>query len=77
MRPNAIRRCGAVAVLAASLVLSAGAAVLTTITVDGDMSDWGAVLSDPIQTSFDGPGGTLPDLDAPVQSTGRDLSAFA
>ncbi|MCZ6649910.1 MAG: hypothetical protein O7D35_04515 [Acidobacteria bacterium] len=59
------------------MVLSAGAAVLTTITVDGDMSDWGAVLSDPIQTSFDGPGGTLPDLDAPVQSTGRDLSAFA
>ena len=77
MRSNALKKCGAIAVMAATLVLTVEAAVLTTITVDGDMSDWGAVLSDPLQTSFDGPGGTLPDLDAPVQSTGRDLSTFA
>jgi len=53
------------------------AAVLTTITVDGDMSDWSAVLADPYQTAYDGPALGLPDLDAPVQSTGRDLMAFA
>ena len=51
--------------------------VLTSISVDGNMSDWSAVLADPLQTTIDGPGGGLTDLDAPVQSTGRDLSAFA
>jgi uncharacterized repeat protein (TIGR01451 family) len=54
-----------------------GAAVLTTITVDGNMGDWSSVLADPLQTSFDGPGGGLTDLDAPVPSTGRDLATFA
>jgi hypothetical protein len=57
--------------------LLAGAAVLTTITVDGNMGDWGAVLADPLQVSLDGPAGGMADLDAPVQSTGRDLTTFA
>ena len=38
------------------------AAVLTTITVDGDMSDWSAVLADPYQTAYDGPALGLVDL---------------
>ena len=53
-------------------------------TMDGDMTDWANVLSDPDNNSCDGAtdnSGTTyepqPDLDAPVQSTGRDLSHFA
>lgn len=53
------------------------ALVLTTITVDGNMSDWSAVLADPNQTAYDGPAQGLVDRDAPVQSTGRDLTTFA
>lgn len=56
---------------------TAHAAVLNTITVDGNMADWSAVLAEPAQVSLDGPAGGLPDLDAPIPSTGRDLSAFA
>jgi uncharacterized repeat protein (TIGR01451 family) len=55
----------------------ATAQVLTTITIDGQMGDWAAVLADPYQAANDGPAGALPDLDAPVQSTGRDLNTFA
>ena len=55
----------------------AGAFVLTTITIDGNMGDWAAVLAEPAQTSIDGPAGGLADRDAPVQSTGRDLTTFA
>jgi len=51
--------------------------VLTTITIDGNTGDWGAVLAEPSQTSIDGPAGGLLDRDAPVQSTGRDLTMFA
>lgn len=51
--------------------------VLTTIVVDGDTADWSAVLAEPLQTAQDGPAGGLPDRDAPVPSTGRDLTAFA
>src|SRR5262245_50480216 len=51
----------------------AGAVVLKTIVVDGNMADWTDVLADPLQTSADG----TPDLDAPVPSTGRDLVRFA
>lgn len=64
-------------VLAGVLPLTAPAAVLTGITVDGDMSDWSAVLADSFQSAQDGPAGGLADLDAPIQSTGRDLSRFA
>ena len=56
---------------------SAPAQVLTTINIDGNMGDWTAVLADPYQHTYDGPAGGLPDLDSPVQSTGRDLSDFA
>jgi uncharacterized repeat protein (TIGR01451 family) len=67
-----------VSLLVATLAsTSAWTQVLTTIQIDGNMSDWAAVLTDPYQRSDDGPGGALPDLDAPVQSTGRDLTAFA
>jgi len=53
------------------------ALVLTSITVDGNMSDWTAVKADPFQFAMDGPAGGLIDRDAPVGSTGRDLTAFA
>jgi uncharacterized repeat protein (TIGR01451 family) len=53
------------------------ALVLTSITVDGNMSDWSAVNADPFQFAQDGPAGGLIDRDAPVGSTGRDLTAFS
>ncbi len=40
------------------------------------MSDWTAVLADPDNNVCDGPAGGLIDRDAPVQSTGRDLTHF-
>ncbi len=49
----------------------------TIITVDGDISDWAPVHADPDNNVCDGPSGGLTDLDAPVQSTGRDLTHFA
>jgi len=60
-----------------AMVVAQRAAVLQTIQIDGDMSDWAAVLADPFQSSSDGPAGGLADADGPVQSTGRDLLAFA
>ena len=54
-----------------------GAFTLTTIIVDGDTSDWASVLADPDNNVCDGPAGGLADLDAPVQSTGRDIVQFA
>ena len=64
-------------VLLGSLLLiePATAAVLTTITLDGNMGDWGAVLADPKQASFDGPAVPLPDLDSPSAAS-RDLTTF-
>lgn len=53
------------------------ALVLTSITIDGSMADWAGVLADPFQFAADGPAGALPDKDAPVGSTGRDLTGFA
>ncbi|MBW2699772.1 MAG: hypothetical protein JRF33_03045, partial [Deltaproteobacteria bacterium] len=55
----------------------------TTITVDGDFSDWSAVLTNPVQVTRDGDGSSFdcaisPDLDCPVGGgTGRDLMLFA
>ena len=73
-----IQRLSVVAAIACALASStARAQVLTTITTDGDMSDWGAVLADGRQTAEDGPAAGLADLDAPVPSTGRDLTRFA
>lgn len=80
MRVEIVRRRGlaAAAVFAACLVApSVHAQILTTIAVDGDMADWAAVLADPFQTAYDGPAAGLLDLDAPVPSTGRDLTTFA
>ncbi|MDH4107220.1 MAG: hypothetical protein OEW35_02795 [Gammaproteobacteria bacterium] len=54
-----------------------GQFTLTTIGVDGDLSDWTAVLADIDNNVCDGPSGGLTDRDAPVQSTGRDLTHFA
>ena len=54
-----------------------GAFTLTTISVDGDTSDWASVLADPDNNVCDGPAGGITDLDAPVQSTGRDIVQFA
>jgi hypothetical protein len=53
------------------------------ITADGDMADWGTpsqagtVLGDQDNNVCDGPSGGLTDLDAPIQSTGRDIVQFS
>jgi len=83
MGNTVVRRFARFAVFAA--VCAAGASapmtraqVLTTITLDGNMGDWATVLADPYQKSSDGPAaGAPPDRDAPVASTGRDLTGFA
>jgi len=49
----------------------------TTITLDGNMADWAPVHADTDNNVCDGPSGGLLDRDAPVQSTGRDLTHFA
>jgi len=75
-----MRRVVGSIVLAAAVgwvCLPAEAFVLTPIVVDGNTNDWAAVLAEPSQTSVDGPAGGLIDRDAPVQSTGRDLTMFA
>lgn len=72
----AVLAFGAV-VLAAVALAPCEAAVLKTITVDGNLADWSDVLADPVQRSLDGPAGSLVDRDAPVPTTGRDLTEFA
>jgi hypothetical protein len=49
----------------------------TTITLDGNMADWAPVHADTDNNVCDGPANGLTDRDAPVQSTGRDLTHFA
>ena len=61
------------AVALAGTAQPASALVLKTITVDGSMADWSDVLADPTQNCTDG----VPDKDAPVPTTGRDLERFA
>lgn len=71
-------RGAAAAILAIALGgVPARAWVLKSITVDGSTSDWTDVKADPMQWAPDGPAAGLPDLDAPVPSTGRDLTGFA
>jgi hypothetical protein len=76
------------ATLLATLVPLAGWAVCTcgfgdgqftqlTIAVDGNMADWTPVHADTDNNVCDGPANSLLDRDAPVQSTGRDLTHFA
>jgi uncharacterized repeat protein (TIGR01451 family) len=48
-----------------------------SINVNGNTSDWAAVHADVDNNVCDGPANGLTDLDAPVQSTGRDLTHFA
>lgn len=53
------------------------------LTMDGDVADWGTlsqpgtILNDEDNNVCDGPSGGIPDLDAPVQSTGRDIVQFS
>jgi hypothetical protein len=47
----------------------------TGVTVDGSMADWAVIHADPDNNVCDGP--PIADRDAPVQSTGRDLTHFA
>ncbi|GFO67802.1 hypothetical protein GMLC_13810 [Geomonas limicola] len=47
------------------------------ITIDGTMSDWSSITANPNNNICDGyPSSALSDLDAPIQSTGRDLMQF-
>lgn len=54
-----------------------GQFTLVSINVDGNMADWAPVHADQDNNVCDGPANGLTDLDAPVQSTGRDLTHFA
>jgi len=54
-----------------------GQFTLATMSIDGDMSDWAPIHADVDNNVCDGPSGGLVDRDAPVQSTGRDLTHFA
>jgi hypothetical protein len=54
-----------------------GQFTLSPIAVDGNVADWASVHADPDNNVCDGPAGGLTDRDAPVQSTGRDLTHFA
>jgi hypothetical protein len=53
------------------------------IYIDGDVADWGTpsqagtVIYDEDNNVCDGPSGGIIDLDAPVQSTGRDIVQFS
>jgi len=61
------------------------APIQRTITIDGDMADWkddpsGNITTNPGQFSTDGRNSTSsvpPDLDYPIQATGRDLRRFS
>lgn len=54
-----------------------GQLTLAPISVDGNMNDWAPVHADLDNNVCDGPANSLTDRDAPVQSTGRDLTHFA
>ncbi len=54
-----------------------GQFTLVTINVNGNMNDWAPVHADLDNNVCDGPANGLTDRDAPVQSTGRDLTHFA
>ena len=54
-----------------------GQFTLVSINVDGNLNDWAPVHADVDNNTCDGPANGISDRDAPVQSTGRDLSHFA
>jgi len=56
-------------------LLLSGTPTLTTITIDGNMSDWSAVRADPDNVILDGPAGGLSDADTP-SSAALDLEEF-
>ena len=62
----AVRVCCSLFFALAAATSVTRALVLTSITVDGNMSDWTAVKADPFQFAMDGPAGGLIDRDAPV-----------
>jgi uncharacterized repeat protein (TIGR01451 family) len=64
---------------AASLVTTVSANLLpTTITLDGQFTDWTSILANTHQIASDALGsGGNGDLDEPVQSTGRDLKTYS
>ena len=73
-----------IASLAPALVLALclcgfgdGQLTLVSINVNGNMNDWAPVHADVDNNVCDGPANGLLDRDAPVQSTGRDLTHFA
>lgn len=54
-----------------------GQFTLVSINVNGNMNDWAPVHADVDNNVCDGPANGIVDLDAPVQSTGRDLTHFS
>lgn len=50
-----------------------GMASSVTINIDGVMTDWNAILSDPDNNTYD----ATPDTDAPIADVGRDFTRFA
>ncbi|HET6371703.1 MAG TPA: DUF11 domain-containing protein, partial [Candidatus Polarisedimenticolia bacterium] len=58
------------------LRLAFAAPTLTTITIDGSMADWAAVLANPENVVLDGPGGGLADAD-PAVPANLDLNKIA
>lgn len=70
-RRRFVFRAAAAVLACASLIpaaapVFAGSPTLTTITIDGNTSDWTAVRMDPDNIIYDGPGGGLLDADSPV-----------
>lgn len=49
----------------------------TPMPMDGSLADWAPIHADTDNNVCDGPVGAVADRDAPVQSTGRDLTHFA
>ena len=84
-RRTAHRLATALVAMAAPLVTWAvctcgfgdGQFTLVPINVDGNTSDWAPVHADLDNNVCDGPANGASDRDAPVQSTGRDLTHFA
>ena len=54
-----------------------GQFTLVSINTNGNMNDWAPVHADLDNNVCDGPANSLADRDAPIQSTGRDLTHFA
>lgn len=75
---------GVIAALVPALVLAVcscgfgdGQLTLVSINVNGNTNDWAPVHADVDNNACDGPANGILDRDAPVQSTGRDLTHFA